>query len=182
MHYYSNHPWMRPLMTLIKDTVDYDKLKASHGEKAEHNFIYPSGRCQVAMHEQAYGEPNLYNCDWGLLEGIAKVAGEEVALQTKIPNAFMHFQAMAYDKDPTNYSLFSGKDVFKRGDYVELLAHDVVTTTAAGAKLDPTALDACTEALTLQEQADFTGTLDRIGRALLQQKIRIDVAGTQLVE
>ena len=63
-------------------------------------------------------------CEDQVLEGIAKVAGEEVALQTKIPNAFMHFQAMAYDKDPTNYSLFSGKDVFKRGDYVELLAHD----------------------------------------------------------
>jgi uncharacterized protein YcgI (DUF1989 family) len=124
MHFYSNHPWMRPLLTLIKDTVDYEQLKATHGELAEHNFIYPSGRCQVAMHEQAYGEPNLYNCDWGLLEGIAKVAGEEVARQTKIPNAFMHFQAMAYDKDPVNYSLYSGKDIFKRGDYVELLAHD----------------------------------------------------------
>ena len=124
MHFYSNHPWMRPLLTLIKDTVDYEQPKATHGELAEHNFIYPSGRCQVAMHEQAYGEPNLYNCDWGLLEGIAKVAGEEVARQTKIPNAFMHFQAMAYDKKPVNYSLFSGKDVFKRGDFVELLAHD----------------------------------------------------------
>ena len=124
MHFYSNHPYMRPLLTLIKDTIDYDKLKARYGEMAEHNFVYPSGRCQVAMHEQAYGEPNLYNCDWGLLQGITKVAGEEVARQTKIPNAFMHFQALAYDKRPINYSLFSGKDVFKRGDHVQLLAHD----------------------------------------------------------
>ena len=124
MHFYSNHPYMRPLLTLIKDTIDYDKLKARYGEMAEHNFVYPSGRCQVAMHEQAYGEPNLYNCDWGLLQGITKVAGEEVARQTKIPNTFMHFQALAYDKRPINYSLFSGKDVFKRGDHVQLLAHD----------------------------------------------------------
>ena len=36
----------------------------------------------------------------------------------------MHFQAVAYDKNPTNYSLYSGKDVFKRGDFVELLAHE----------------------------------------------------------
>ena len=124
MHYYSNHPYMRPLLTMIKDTIDYDTLKATYGELAEHNFIYPAGRCQVAMHEQAYGEPNLYNCDWGLLEGIAKAAGEEVARQTKIPNAFMHFQAVAYDRNPVNYSLYSGKDVFKRGDHVQLLAHD----------------------------------------------------------
>ncbi len=123
-HYYSNHPYMRPLLTMIKDTVDYDTLKATYGELAEHNFIYPAGRCQVAMHEQAYGEPNLYNCDWGLLEGIAKAAGEEVARKTKIPNAFMHFQAVAYDRNPVNYSLYSGKDVFKRGDHVQLLAHD----------------------------------------------------------
>lgn len=123
-HFYSNHPYMRPLVSLTKDTVDYDNLKARYGHLAEHNFIYPSGRCQVAMHEQAYEEPNLYNCDWGLLEGIAKVAGEDVARQTKIPNAFMHFQPVAYDKEPTNYSLYSAKDIFKRGDHVELLAHD----------------------------------------------------------
>jgi len=124
MHFYSNHPYMRPLLTLIRDTVDTAKLKEAYGELADHNFVYPSGRCQVAMHEQAYGEPNLYNCDWGLLQGIASVAGEEVASQTKIPNAFMHFQPVAYDKRPTNYSLFSAKDMFKRGDFVELLAHD----------------------------------------------------------
>ena len=124
IHFYSNHPYMRPLMTLIKDTIDYDNLKAKHGKLAEHNFIYPSGRCQVAMHEQAYGEANLNNCDWNLLEGIAKAAGVEVAKQIKIPNAFMHFQPLAYDKDPTNYTLFSAKDVFKRGDHVQLLAHE----------------------------------------------------------
>ena len=124
MHFYSNHPYMRPLLSLIRDTVDTTKLKEKYGELADHNFVYPSGRCQVSMHEQAYGEPNLYNCDWGLLQGIAKVAGEEVARQTKIPNAFMHFQPIAYDKKPTNYSLFSAKDMFKRGDFVELLVHD----------------------------------------------------------
>ena len=36
----------------------------------------------------------------------------------------MHFQPVAYDKRPTNYSLFSAKDIFKRGDHVELLVHD----------------------------------------------------------
>jgi uncharacterized protein YcgI (DUF1989 family) len=47
-----------------------------------------------------------------------------VALRTPIPNAFMHFQPVAYDQDPMNYSMFSSKDVFRRGDRVELLVHD----------------------------------------------------------
>jgi len=109
-------------------TVDYDRLKAAHGELAEHNYVYPSGRCQVAMHEQAYGEANLYNCDWGLLAAIADVAGEEIARHTTIPNTFMHFQPMAYDERPANYSLFSAQDVFKRGDHVELLAQMTCTS------------------------------------------------------
>jgi uncharacterized protein YcgI (DUF1989 family) len=126
-HFYTNHPYMRPLLTVIEDTVDYDNLRAKYGEGAGHNFVYPSARCQVAMHEQAYGEPNLYNCDWGLIEGIAKAGGKELARQIKGPSSvFMHFQPHNYNKIPINYTLYSSKDIFKRGDYVELLAHDDV--------------------------------------------------------
>lgn len=124
MHYFSNTPYMRPLLTIIKDTVDHDHLKAEHGALAEHSFVYPAGRCHAAMHEQAFGEPNLNNCDFNLIEGIARTAGEDVALKTKIPNAFMHFQPMAYDQNPMNYSMFSSKGIFRRGDHVALLAHD----------------------------------------------------------
>ena len=126
-HFYTNHPYMRPLLTVIKDTVDYDNLRAKYGEGAGHNFVYPSARCQVAMHEQAYGEPNLNNCDWNLIEGIAKAGGKELARQMKMPsNVFMHFRPHNYNKIPINYTLYSSKDIFKRGDYVELLAHDDV--------------------------------------------------------
>lgn len=124
MHYFSNTPYMRPLLTLITDTVDYENLKALHGPMAEHNFVYPAGRCHAAMHEQAFGVPNLNCCDFNLLQAIVEIAGEDVALQTRIPNAFMHFQPVAYDQDPMNYSMFSSKDVFRRGDHVELLVHD----------------------------------------------------------
>lgn len=126
-HFYTNHPYMRPLLTVIKDTVDYDNLRSKYGEGAGHNFVYPSARCQVAMHEQAYGTPNLNNCDWNLIEGIAKAGGKELARQIKAPsNVFMHFQPHNYNKIPINYTLYSSKDIFKRGDYVELLAHDDV--------------------------------------------------------
>ena len=126
-HFYSNHPYMRPIMTVIKDTVDYGNLTKEYGKLAGHNFVYPSARCQVAMHEQAFGKPNLYNCDWGLLEGIAKAGGKELAKQMKgASSVFMHFQPHSYNKEPINYTLYSSKDIFKRGDYVELLAHDDV--------------------------------------------------------
>lgn len=42
----------------------------------------------------------------------------------KSPMPSCTFSAVAYDKDPVNYSLYSGKDVFKRGDHVQLLVHD----------------------------------------------------------
>lgn len=131
-HFYTNHPYMRPLLTVIKDTVDHDNLRARYDERAGHNFVYPSGRCQVAMHEQAFGEPNLNNCDWNLIEGIAKAGGVELARQLKMPSSvFMHFQPHSYNKTPTNYTLYSAKDIFKRGDYVELLVHDDVLVSVS---------------------------------------------------
>ena len=36
----------------------------------------------------------------------------------------MHFQAMNYDKIPTNMTYYSGRGLLKVGDYVELLAHE----------------------------------------------------------
>jgi uncharacterized protein YcgI (DUF1989 family) len=36
----------------------------------------------------------------------------------------MHFQAIAFDKDPINVTYYPNADFFKQGDYVELLAHD----------------------------------------------------------
>lgn len=148
MHYYSNTPYMRPLLTIITDTVDHENLKKLHGPMAEHSFIYPAGRCHAAMHEQAFGEPNLNCCDFNLLQGIVDVAGKDVALQTPIPNAFMHFQPVAYDQVPMNYSMYSSEGVFRRGDHVELLAHDdlfvAVSLCPSGDQYDMSSKDSLT--------------------------------------
>lgn len=123
--YYSNTPYTRPLLTIIKDTADYERLRNQHGELAAHSFIYPgSARCNEGIWESFYGVPNANNCNMNIVQGLLEVAGEEVARATKLPNAFMHYQPHAFDKAPMNYTLYSSKGVFKRGDYVELLAHD----------------------------------------------------------
>ena len=126
-HYMTNQNYMRPIMSFIKDTVDADNMRAKFGERAGHSFLSPSKGCMCTLHEQAFGHPNMYCCDYGLIHGIAKVGGNDLARHWKVlPSVFMHFQPHAYDKVPIQYTLYSGKEVFKRGDYVELLAHDDV--------------------------------------------------------
>jgi uncharacterized protein YcgI (DUF1989 family) len=38
----------------------------------------------------------------------------------------MHFQLVSFDKTPLNVTYFPNADFIKKGDYVELLAHDDV--------------------------------------------------------
>jgi uncharacterized protein YcgI (DUF1989 family) len=123
MHFMSNTPYCRPLLTLIKDTVDYEKLKKTYGETTGHGFIYPSGRCTESLWELTYGEVNACSCNSNLYKAIEQFAGEEVARRIQIPTAFMFFQPTAYDKVPTNMTHYPSGAVLKAGDYVELLAH-----------------------------------------------------------
>ena len=124
-HYISNTPFARPLLSIIKDTVDYDTLRKRYGEGAAHSFIFPSGRCTESLWELAYGVVNGYSCNSGLMQTIVENCGEEVARSHKYPpGVFMHFQVLNYDKIPTNMTYYSGRGVLKVGDYVELLAHD----------------------------------------------------------
>ena len=124
MHYFSNTPSSRPLLTIIKDTVDYDRLRKLHGEGAAHSFIFPSGRCTESLWELAYGVVNAYSCNSGLFKAIVELAGEDVARAINVPQVFMHFQCLNYDKIPTNMTYFSGRGLLEVGDYVELLAHE----------------------------------------------------------
>ena len=123
-HYFSCGPWVRPLLTLIKDTIDYEKMHKTCGELAGHNFFYPHGRCTEGLYEMVFGIPNFNSCNSNLLKGIVLSAGEDVARALKVPpSVFMHFQTIAFDKVPTNMTYYSNRGLFKKGDYVELLAH-----------------------------------------------------------
>ena len=124
-HYFSASPWVRPLLTVIKDTVDYEKMHKTCGELAGHNFFYPHGRCTEGMYEMIFGIANHNSCNSNLLKGIVLAAGEDVARALKVPpSVYMHFQVIAFDKIPTNMTYYTNRGMFKKGDYVELLAHE----------------------------------------------------------
>ena len=128
IHYYSNTPYNRPLLTIIKDTVDNEKLKKMYGDYAAHSFIWNSARCTEATWEALFGVPNCNSCNSNLYKGIIEVAGEEVARSIKNPQVYMHFQPIDFLMLPHNIQYYPGGNFrdgpFKKGDYVELLAHD----------------------------------------------------------
>jgi len=124
MHYYSTTPWTRPLLTIIKDTVDADRLRATYGPTASHNFIYNSGRCTSGIYEAVLGHVNCNSCDMNLKKGLVEALGEEQARLINTPAAFMHFQPITFDKIPTNLTYHPTRGLINKGDYVELLAHE----------------------------------------------------------
>lgn len=124
MHYYSNTPFTRPLLTFIKDTVDIEKIRERHGPTGAHSFIYNSGRCTSGIYELAYDVVNHTSCDLNLKQGLMKVFGEEDVKLFHTPAAFMHFQIVNFNKIPLNVTYLPADDLIKKGDYVELLAHD----------------------------------------------------------
>ena len=127
MIYFSNTPFMRPLLTFIKDTVDIAKIEEAYGEGASHNFIYNAGRCTTGIWEGVWGEPHYNSCDSNMLKGIYEVAGEDVARGAASWSAFMHFQIVEFRSTiPTKLTMHPNKrfgEIFEKGDYVELLAH-----------------------------------------------------------
>ena len=147
MHYYSNTPFTRPLLTFIKDTVDGEKIRKHHGPTGAHSFIYNSGRCTSGIYEIAYGVANHNSCDLNLKQIITQVLGEEQAKLFHTPAAFMHFQAVAFDKIPLNVTYYPNADLFKQGDYVELLAHDdlyvFISPCPLGDQNDTSTLEGC---------------------------------------
>ena len=124
MHYYSNTPFTRPLLSFIRDTVDIERIRERYGPTGGHSFIYNSGRCTSGAYELSYGVANHNSCDMNLKQALVEVLGEEDARLFHTPAAFMHFQAIAFDKNPINVTYYPNAELVKKGDYVELLAHE----------------------------------------------------------
>ena len=126
--YYSNMPYVRPLLTLISDTVDYEKMHEHYGEGCGHSFVWNTGRCTEGIWESV--DPSLVNansCSSNFYNGMYEIAGETIARSIKTPHVFMHYQCTDFvSKTPTAVTYHSNLrfgDIFKKGDYVELLAH-----------------------------------------------------------
>ena len=147
-HFYSNSPFCRPLVTLIRDTVDSGKMQELYGPGAAHSYVLHNGACSPAVWEAVFGTVNANACHYNLAQGIMEIAGEEVARRHIHPAAFMHFQVIAFDKIPTALTYFSAKGVINPGDFVELLAHEdllvAISPCPLGDQEDMTAIENCT--------------------------------------
>jgi uncharacterized protein YcgI (DUF1989 family) len=135
------------MLSISKDTVDLDRFREKFGPTAAHSFIYNSGRCTSGIYEIAYGVPNHNCCDLNLKQALIEALGEEQARKINTPAAFMHFQVVAYDKIPMNLTYHPAGDLFKKGDYVELLAHEdlwvMVSPCPLGDQNDTSDLSKC---------------------------------------
>ena len=137
--YYSNTPFVRPLLTMIKDTVDHSKIHEHYGEACGHSFTFNTGRCTEGIWESVgimqaalSGDDeniliNANSCNSNMYKGIYEIAGEAIARSIRTPHVFMHFQCTDFvSKVPTAVTYHPNLrfgDIFKKGDYVELLAH-----------------------------------------------------------
>ncbi len=122
---YSEQPFWRPLLTIIRDTVDHEVLRKKMGRTACHMWTYNGGHCQQVQMEDVLGLVNPNSCDLNLMEGLMEIASEEVARarEFSLP-VFCIFAQASFEDARINHAVISGKDLYKRGDFVELLAHD----------------------------------------------------------
>lgn len=108
---WSTHPWMRPMMTMIADTV---KHRPSPGGGAGHDCIY--ARCNYRIWEIASGAVGHRNCQDNLTEAIAPFGLDQFNVQ----DAFNLF--MKTGVDPADGKLFFERTDGVKGDYVDLYA------------------------------------------------------------
>lgn len=126
--YLTNPPYWRPLITMIKDTVDGEAMKKKLGPSASHCWAVNNARCNTQAFEFNAGLVDTCSCDLNMTQGLMEVAGEEVA-KARLLNSpvFIHFTAATFTPDErTRLELHSAKGHFKRGDHIELLMHDDV--------------------------------------------------------
>jgi uncharacterized protein YcgI (DUF1989 family) len=108
---WSTHPWMRPMITIVNDTVRH---APSPGGGAGHDCIF--ARCNDKIWEIAGGRRGHANCQDNLAGAVAAfgLTGFDVH------DAFNLF--MKTGIDPKDGRLFFEKTDGQRGDYVDLYA------------------------------------------------------------
>lgn len=108
---WSTHPWMRPMMTMIADTVEH---RPSPGGGAGHDCIY--ARCNNKIWEIASGQHDHRNCQDNLTEAITPFGLDLF----DVHDAFNLF--MKTGVDPSDGKLFFERTDGAQGDYVDLYA------------------------------------------------------------
>lgn len=117
---WSTPPQMRPLMTVIADSVDHRPL--AHNVRS-HDLIF--SRCNQGYYELLFGEKDHRNCQDNLAEAIRSFG----LPATSVHDAFNVFMLTGIDEN--DRLLYLGTDC-RRGDFVELFAEiDCIVAVSA---------------------------------------------------
>jgi uncharacterized protein len=107
---WSTEPKMRPMFTIIADTVERGALPHN---AASHDLIY--ARCSARAWELTYGEPNRPNCNTNLMRALEAIGFPS----THVHDAFNIFMTTGINE---KHRLFFVDPQAKKHDFIELLA------------------------------------------------------------
>ncbi|HZT50832.1 MAG TPA: urea carboxylase-associated family protein [Stellaceae bacterium] len=117
---WGTEPRMRPMFTLIKDTVEHKKLPFN---ARSHDLLY--SRCSERRVELRTGLKGQPNCDTNLRRALQAIGFDD----RYVHDAFNVFMCTGYDDD---HRLFYLEPDAKTGDHVELFAEiDAVVAISA---------------------------------------------------
>ncbi len=124
----SGPPYFRGMATLIRDTVDYERLNTMT-PGGQHMFFVNNYRCSESMNEWLSGHPNHNSCSLNFMQAALDVGGEELARAHRHGECFCIFQATAWElwNNRPIMKFFKAQDWFRQGDYVEFIAHQDLT-------------------------------------------------------
>lgn len=129
----SSPPYFRPMATIIRDTVDYDRLEQQLGEGGRHMFNFNNYRCTESTVELATGKVNANSCNSNLVKTFFEIGGDEMVATHRHGEAFCIFQATKWELNDgvPLLKFYESFGCFQRGDYIELLAQQDITVVAS---------------------------------------------------
>lgn len=129
----SSPPYFRPMATIIRDTVDYDRLAERIGKGARHMFNFNNYRCSESTVEFATGKANANSCNSNLVQAFHAIGGDEMVRTHRHGEAFCIFQATKWEMNNgiPLMKFYESEGCFRSGDYIELLAQQDLTVVAS---------------------------------------------------
>lgn len=107
---WGTEPKMRPMFTIIADTVPHGPLPHN---AASHDLIY--ARCSASAWQLRFGKPDLPNCNTNMTRALEAIGFPA----THVHDAFNIFMTTGIDE---RHRLFHLEPEARQGDYMELLA------------------------------------------------------------
>jgi len=129
----SSPPYFRPMATIIRDTVVYERLDARMGPGGRHMFNFNNYRCSESTVEFATGKANPNSCNSNLIKTFYELGGDEMVAAHRHGEAFCIFQATQWEMNDgvPIIKFYESFGCFRTGDYVELLAQQDLTVVVS---------------------------------------------------